>query len=89
MEACVVGHHALLHGILRPRVPHLAVVRDRLAAWATIAREMDGPAFEAHVRDEIASGTPDADTAAAYIQAVPPEQQWLGLDRWWRKRAAA
>jgi glyoxylase-like metal-dependent hydrolase (beta-lactamase superfamily II) len=66
----------------------LAVMRDRLAAWATIAREFDGPAFEQHVRDEIASGTPDDDTAAEYLLAVPPEQQWLGLERWWRKRAA-
>ena len=28
----------------------------------------------------------DPETAAAYLQAVPPEQQWHGLDRYWRKR---
>jgi glyoxylase-like metal-dependent hydrolase (beta-lactamase superfamily II) len=67
----------------------LALMRDRLAAWTTIAREFDGPAFEEHIRGEIASGTPDGDTAARYLLAVPPEQQWLGLERWWRKRAAA
>jgi hypothetical protein len=64
----------------------LATMRDRLAAWATLARELDGAAFEQHIRDEVAAGTPDPDTAAAYEQAVPPEQQWLGLDRYWRKR---
>ena len=64
-------------------------MRDRLAAWATIAREFDGPTFEQHIRGEISSGTPDKDTAARYLLAVPPEQQWLGLERWWRKRAAA
>jgi len=76
-------------GAIEAPFEQLAVMRDRLAAWATIARELDGAAFEEHVRDEIAAGTPDADTAAAYMLAVPPEQQWLGLDRWWRKRAAA
>ncbi len=76
-------------GALERPFEQLAVMRDRLAAWATIAREFDSLAFEAHVRDEIASGTPDEDTAAKYLLAVPPEQQWLGLERWWRKRAAA
>jgi glyoxylase-like metal-dependent hydrolase (beta-lactamase superfamily II) len=76
-------------GALDSPFEQLAVMRDRLAAWATIAREFDGPAFEQHVRDEIASGTPDEDTAASYLLAVPPEQQWPGLERWWRKRAAA
>jgi glyoxylase-like metal-dependent hydrolase (beta-lactamase superfamily II) len=80
---------AITHfGALDRPFEQLAVMRDRLAAWATIAREFDGPAFEAHVRDEIASGTPDEETAASYVLAVPPEQQWLGLERWWRKRAA-
>ena len=67
---------------------HLATMRDRLAAWATLARELDGPAFEAHVREEIA-GAGDAELAGAYEQACPPDQQWLGLDRYWRKRAEA
>ena len=72
-------------GAIEPVYDHLATVRDRLAAWATLGRELDGPAFEAHVREEIAaSGDP-----AAYEQACPPEQQWLGLDRYWRKRAQA
>jgi hypothetical protein len=64
---------------------HLAAVRDRLAARATLARELDGEAYEAHIRREVAEAA-DADTAAALNQAVPPEQQWLGLDRYWRKR---
>jgi glyoxylase-like metal-dependent hydrolase (beta-lactamase superfamily II) len=63
----------------------LATVRDRLVAWATLARELDAPAFEAHVREEVAAAV-DPETAAVYLQAVPPEQQWHGLDRYWRKR---
>ena len=61
-------------------------MRDQLAAWATLARELDGPAFEAHIRQEIAANT-DPDTAAAYLQACPPEQQWPGLERYWRRRS--
>ena len=31
----------------------------------------------------------DPEAAAALLQAVPPEQQWAGLDRYWRKRTEA
>jgi len=73
-------------GAIERPFEHLAIVRDRLAAWATLARELDGPAFEAHIRQEIAANT-DPDTAAAYLQACPPEQQWPGLERYWRRRS--
>ena len=64
---------------------HLATMRDRLARWATLAREMDADGFEAHIRDELTREA-DEETAAALMQAVPPEQQWHGLNRYWRKR---
>src|SRR5436309_252570 len=73
-------------GAVEQPFEHLAIVRDRLAAWATLARELDGPAFEAHIRQEIAANT-DPDTAAAYLQACPAEQQWPGLERYWRRRS--
>jgi glyoxylase-like metal-dependent hydrolase (beta-lactamase superfamily II) len=73
-------------GAIERPFEHLAIVRDRLAAWATLARELDGSAFEAHIRQEIAANT-DSDTAAAYLQACPPEQQWPGLERYWRRRS--
>jgi glyoxylase-like metal-dependent hydrolase (beta-lactamase superfamily II) len=63
----------------------LATVRDRLAAWGTLARALDSSAFEAQIREEVYAAV-DPETAAAYLQAVPPEQQWHGLDRYWRKR---
>jgi glyoxylase-like metal-dependent hydrolase (beta-lactamase superfamily II) len=65
---------------------HLAVVRDRLAAWGTLAHALDAEVFEAHVREEVAEAE-DPATAAAYLQAVPPEQQWHGLHRYWETRA--
>jgi len=78
---------AITHfGAIGQPFEHLAIVRDRLAAWATLARELDGPAFEAHIRQEVAAAT-DPDTAAAYLQACPPEQQWPGLERYWRRRS--
>jgi glyoxylase-like metal-dependent hydrolase (beta-lactamase superfamily II) len=77
---------AITHfGMVEPVFEHLAVVRDRLAAWATLARELDGAAFEAHIRSEIAEAA-DPETGAALAQAVPPDQQWLGLERYWTKR---
>ena len=35
--------------------------------------------------DEVA----DEDVALRHRQAVPPEQLWLGLERYWRKLAEA
>ena len=73
-------------GAIEPPYGQLATMRDRLAAWATLARELDAGAFEAHIYEEIAAGTSDEETAAVYAQAAPPDQQFLGLDRYWRKR---
>ncbi|MDQ6751264.1 MAG: MBL fold metallo-hydrolase [Actinomycetota bacterium] len=73
-------------GAIETPFEQLAVMRDRLAAWATLAREFDAEAFESHIYEEIAAGTSDEPTATAYEQAVPPNQQFLGLDRYWRKR---
>ena len=73
-------------GVVDAVFEHLAAMRDRLAAWSTLARELDAGAFEAHIRAEIDDGA-DPATAAAYEQALQPQLQWLGLDRYWRKRA--
>jgi glyoxylase-like metal-dependent hydrolase (beta-lactamase superfamily II) len=77
---------AITHfGAIEQPFEHLAVMRDRLAAWATLARELDAGAFEAHIRAEVEAVSSPAD-AATYLQAVPPEQQWFGLDRYWRMK---
>ena len=72
-------------GVVDEPFERLAVMRDRLAAWGTLARELDAQAFEEHIRAEIDDAV-DPETAAAYLQAVPPEQQWHGLARYWLKR---
>jgi glyoxylase-like metal-dependent hydrolase (beta-lactamase superfamily II) len=61
-------------------------VSSRLDAWAEVARAQDRDGFLAHVRAEIEADV-DAPTAAAYIQAAPPEQLYAGLSRYWRKRS--
>ena len=66
----------------------LAELSERLDDWAARARDQDLDAFVASVRDEVAQHV-DAETAAAYDQAAPPEQLYAGLDRYWRKRSEA
>lgn len=79
--ALCLTHFGRVDGVER----QLAVVRERLASWGGRAREMEREAFCHHVAEEIRTAT-DPDTAERFIQAAPPEQLWLGLDRYWRKR---
>ena len=63
----------------------LALVRERLRANADRARPGDRERFLAQVEAEIDARV-DAQIAARLRQAAPPEQIWLGLERYWRKR---
>ena len=63
----------------------LDAVREALHRNAALVRRGDRDAFlDAFEReiDDIA----DPDTAVRLRQATPPDQQWLGLERYWRKR---
>jgi glyoxylase-like metal-dependent hydrolase (beta-lactamase superfamily II) len=61
-------------------------LRHALRAGAERARHADRERFLAELEAEIeAEG--DAQTAARIRQAAPPVQLWLGLERYWRKRA--
>jgi glyoxylase-like metal-dependent hydrolase (beta-lactamase superfamily II) len=64
---------------------HLELVRARLREQAELARQLSGEQYERRLRERIAAGA-DPETAQALLQAAPPEQQWLGLDRYWTKR---
>jgi glyoxylase-like metal-dependent hydrolase (beta-lactamase superfamily II) len=64
---------------------HMEVVRDRLREQAELARQLSAEDFERRIREQMASRA-DAATTEALLQAVPPEQQWAGLDRYWSKR---
>ena len=63
----------------------IATVRERLESWGARARDLDLEGFSTAITDDIRSAT-DPDTAASYIQAAPPKQLYLGLERYWRKR---
>ncbi len=73
-------------GLIDDPLPHLETVRRRLGELVERARPLDGEAFERDLRAEIRGAT-DEGTAAATLQAIPPDQQYLGLARYWRKRA--
>jgi glyoxylase-like metal-dependent hydrolase (beta-lactamase superfamily II) len=64
----------------------LEAVREGLGRWGDLARETDlegyGERFTAHVREH----TADERLAASYLQAMPPETLWPGLDRYWQQR---
>jgi glyoxylase-like metal-dependent hydrolase (beta-lactamase superfamily II) len=73
-------------GAIDEPAAHLAAVRERLAEEAQLARELDEVAYEERHRALVASRASTEQAAAELIQCVPPQYQWRGLDRYWRKR---
>jgi glyoxylase-like metal-dependent hydrolase (beta-lactamase superfamily II) len=63
----------------------LAEVGRRLDAWAQLARDRDEAGFIEAVTEEIDRAA-DPETAAAFVQAAPPDQLYAGLARYWSKR---
>ena len=67
---------------------HLAELRERLAEHARVARDGGREAFLSMLaKAREADGDPEL--AARYEQAMAPEHQWLGLERYWAKQEAA
>ena len=66
----------------------LAELSRRLDECAAMARDQDLQGFVDGIRAEVGRHV-DADRAAAYEQAAPPEQLYAGLERYWRKRSEA
>jgi hypothetical protein len=64
---------------------HFDLVRERLREQGELARELPAEEFESRIRER-ATEAADPETVKALLQAVPPEQQWVGLDRYWRTR---
>jgi glyoxylase-like metal-dependent hydrolase (beta-lactamase superfamily II) len=63
----------------------LDAVRAALERNAELARDGGREPFLATIKDDIERAA-DAETAIRIRQAWPPEHQWLGLERYWRKR---
>jgi hypothetical protein len=60
-------------------------LREGLRRHADLARGGDRRRFLREIDDEIERSVDDT-AAVRYRQAAPPEQLWLGLERYWRKR---
>jgi glyoxylase-like metal-dependent hydrolase (beta-lactamase superfamily II) len=60
--------------------------RERLRWMADLAREGERELFMRRLGAEIDDSV-DEPVALRHRQAAPAEQQWLGLERYWRKRA--
>jgi glyoxylase-like metal-dependent hydrolase (beta-lactamase superfamily II) len=78
---------ALIHfGVATDVERHLAELRARLDEWAGIARRV--PDAEAFVTEVEAGLDVDDETRRAIDSAIPFEQSYLGLARYWEKHAA-
>jgi glyoxylase-like metal-dependent hydrolase (beta-lactamase superfamily II) len=77
---------ALTHfGAIDDPIEHLETVRKRLREEADLAREFSEEDYESHHRALVADSLgPEA--AKELLQAVPPQYQWRGLNRYWNKR---
>jgi glyoxylase-like metal-dependent hydrolase (beta-lactamase superfamily II) len=63
----------------------LGAVREALGRNAELAKRGDRDAFLSAFDSEI-DAVADPETAVRIRQATPPDQQWAGLERYWRKR---
>lgn len=72
-------------GVSDEATAQLDELGERLDRWAEMARERDAAGYEAGVREELAVAS-SPEVFAAYEQAVPFEQSYAGLRRYWDKR---
>ncbi len=80
---------ALIHfGLFRDVERHLATLRETMFEWGErVAHGMDEQTFVAAARADVAAAEPGA--ADLYDRAAPYWHCYLGLERYWRKRAEA
>lgn len=77
---------AITHfGDYRDVPEHLERVREALARWSDVAARTDRDGYADALRAELAA-TLDETDALSFAQAMPPEDQWLGIDRYLSRR---
>jgi glyoxylase-like metal-dependent hydrolase (beta-lactamase superfamily II) len=64
---------------------HLEAMRGHLTRWGELGRTLGEEEFCALIRAEAAAAA-DPQTASRYTVALPPDQSWAGLHRYWSKR---
>ncbi len=65
---------------------HLARMRDGLTRFGELASRTDQEGFVGEIRASVAADAGPA-VADAFFQAAPPDQLYLGLARYWSKKA--
>jgi len=73
-------------GDYRDVAEHIARLREALTTCGELARTTDMEGYSARLLEIYAAGLP-GDAAASFAQAMPVDQQWLGLDRYWSRRS--
>ena len=63
----------------------IASMHEALDRWGALARQTDAQSFAAAMIEEMRRA-PDATATQAFLQAMPPETLWPGLDRYWSKK---
>jgi len=66
----------------------LQELTERLDVWANSARDRDKEGWIADVTEDLRAVT-TPDTFGAFMQAVPVDQSYAGLARYWKKKAEA
>ena len=64
---------------------HIAAMHAALDRWAALALETDQESYAAAMVAEM-ERAPDATATRAFLQAMPPDTLWPGLDRYWSKK---
>lgn len=73
---------AITHfGDYRDVAEHLDRVREALTRWSAVAAGTDRDGYARALRAELDAVLDERD-AASFAQAMPPEDQWLGIDRY-------
>jgi glyoxylase-like metal-dependent hydrolase (beta-lactamase superfamily II) len=74
-------------GAIEEPIEHLELARRRLREEAGLARDLSEDEYEQRHRERVAIAADSDEAAEELIQCVPPQYQWRGLDRYWKKRA--
>ncbi len=67
---------------------HVARIREALAHWGELAQRVDRETYAQALRAAFREAL-DEQGALAFEQAMPPEDQWLGLDRYFARAREA
>jgi glyoxylase-like metal-dependent hydrolase (beta-lactamase superfamily II) len=78
-------HFGLVHDV----DDHIAALRAELHRLDALTGALGREAFLADLEARIDAAGPDDETRSAFRHAAPPGQLWLGLERYWAKRASA